>query len=302
MRLRWSLFSLVVMLGWPHAARADKTVTNACADGYTRGQILRNAGKLIQARDAFRTCAQPSCKAFIVKDCTLWLDQVQASVPTIVPVATDDAGNVLPAVKVSIDGAVVLDPSDGRAVEVNPGSHTLTFEAPDSAKVDKAVLVPEGEKDRRVVATLGKPKAPQGESPLTADSAKTSRPASAPPSGTAGEIGSPNAHAVPWKTVGLVVAGVGVVGAGVGAIFGLDALSKKHAAGCGGNSICPDDASANMLRSAGSAGNLSTIFFVAGGVLAAGGIATWALAPAAGLRAVPSVGRNAAGVVVEGAL
>jgi len=80
--------------------------------------------------------------------------------------------------------------------------------------------------------------------------------------------------------VGLVTAGVGVVGLGVGTAFGLVAKSKNDASnssGCNGNN-CTSQAAATR-RDALSAANVSTVAFVAGGVLAASGVVLWLAAP-----------------------
>jgi hypothetical protein len=282
---------VAAVLGSPSAARADPPAVNACADAYTRGQIARNAHKLLQARESFRVCAQAACKAFIVKDCTTWLEQVQASMPTVVPLATDEAGGLLSSVKVSMDGALLLDASDGRSVEVDPGPHALTFEAPDGRKVDQMVLVPEGEKDRRIAVTFAKRPSPAAASPS---------PASVTSSTASGATPAPERSGTPWKSVGLVTAGVGVVGLGLGALFGLEAMAKKSSAGCDSNSVCRSDAAASTLRDAGTAGDLSTAFVIAGGVLAAGGLAIWKFAPSRTVQLAAAGGPRRAGLLLAG--
>jgi hypothetical protein len=272
-------------------ARADKPHATECSDAYTRAQTLRRDRKLIDARDALRICAQPDCKDFIVKDCTTWLDQVQSSLPTVVPVATDQDGNNLPGVRVSMDGRVLLESIDGRSVEVDPGTHTFSFEASDGTKADREIVVAEGEKSKHVAVVLARPRPAQAATaiPATAPSSAPAEPATSAPPGT---------HASPWKTVGIVTTVIGGAGLAAGAIFGLETMSKKSDATCDGLS-CPTSADATEMRSAQKDGNLSTAFFVAGGVLAAAGITIWALAPH-GVEAAPSVGSSTAGLVVRG--
>jgi hypothetical protein len=135
---------------------------NACADAYSKAQELRSKRKLISARDALRVCSQTTCPAFIVKDCTTWLDEVQSSLPSVVPVATDSQGNDLAGVRVSMDGQVLLESADGRSVEVDPGQHAFTFEltgpqAEGAPAAVKRVVVAEGEKNKRVSAIIQRP-------------------------------------------------------------------------------------------------------------------------------------------------
>ncbi|MGO8998219.1 MAG: hypothetical protein ACLQVI_33275 [Polyangiaceae bacterium] len=142
----------------PVSAHAD----NSCSDAYARAQELRSKRKLIGAREALRICSQSNCPGFIVKDCTSWLDEVQASLPSVVPIATDAAGNDLTGVKVSMDGQVLMESSDGRSIEVDPGNHTFTFEltgaqGEGAPAAVKHVVVAEGEKNKRIAAIIAKP-------------------------------------------------------------------------------------------------------------------------------------------------
>src|SRR5262249_26540223 len=111
-----------------------------------------------------------------------------------------------------------------------------------------------------------------------------------------------------WRTVGLTTAAVGLVGLGVGTVFALQAKSKlddsnKQPGGCVGNA-CPSSAAATR-NDARSAGNVATVFVIAGGVLAAAGVTMWFLAPSDGsphggaLRVAPALGRNEGRLVLE---
>jgi hypothetical protein len=109
-----------------------------------------------------------------------------------------------------------------------------------------------------------------------------------------GGAGPPAAGAVgggaPWRTVGLVTAGAGVVALGVSAALAFVAKSKEdqsNDSGCHGND-CTAAAAATRLDAL-SAANASTVAFVVGGVLAAGGVVLWLVAP-------PSNGDRAVGV------
>jgi hypothetical protein len=82
------------------------------------------------------------------------------------------------------------------------------------------------------------------------------------------------------QTAGLAVAGLGVVALGIGGAFGIVAIQKQSAAGCP-NNVCGPSGNPQTLRDAVTAANVSTWLFVGGGVLAAGGVALWLLAPPA---------------------
>jgi hypothetical protein len=279
---------------WAHA---DGTTT--CTDASSQGQIQRDAHKLVEARGQFIICARQECPGVVRKDCATWLEQVQASLPTVVPIAADEAGNSLPNVRVSVDGKLLVEKTDGRAIEINPGTYTFTFEAPDGTKAESQVVVAEGEKDKRIGATIARP-APAVVAATPPATINGSTPLPASPS-TPDEVPHAVSSSSPLKAVGIVTTGLGVVGLGLGAVFGLQASSKKSSAGCDSHSVCPTPTALNTLNTAKGDGNVSTGLFVAGGVLAAGGILIWALAPSSPVQVAPSVGMNTASVLLRGA-
>ena len=114
---------LVVAL--PSVARADDTAT--CNDAYEGADVLVKQGgaRLLEAREKLRVCARPSCKAWMVKECTKSLAEVQARVPSVVLVARDAEGRDVVDVTVKTEDQVELTRRlDGRAVELGPGERT----------------------------------------------------------------------------------------------------------------------------------------------------------------------------------
>ena len=99
------------------------------------------------------------------------------------------------------------------------------------------------------------------------------------------------------------VAAVGVVGIGVGGYFALHAKSASDASGCTDGRSCPDQASADRLRSAKSDADLATVLFIAGGALAVTGGVIFLVAPSKSGAAVSLSGaasRELTGVRVIG--
>jgi tetratricopeptide (TPR) repeat protein len=95
------------------------------------------------------------------------------------------------------------------------------------------------------------------------------------------------------KVVGLVTAGVGLVGLGVGTAFGLSASSKNSDA----KAICPNDQcieqrGVDLTTSARSAAQLSTVFFVAGGALTVTGLLLFLVAPSGSSKAKTGQGQR----------
>jgi hypothetical protein len=118
------------------------------------------------------------------------------------------------------------------------------------------------------------------------------------------EASTPTSSGSSTRTLGVIVGCAGVAGLGLGTAFAVQAMGKKSdadSAGCNSNSVCPNGAAADTLRSAKNAADLATVGFIAGGLLAAGGITLWAVGGRSGaVQATPSVGDRSAAVTVRG--
>lgn len=134
----------------PHDARADGASTNACIDAYEQAQRLMQGGKLRAARDKLLVCSRESCPKVSQNDCAAWLRDVARDMPSMVIVAQDAAGQDMADVRVSVDGEIVADRLDGRALPVDPGSHDLKLEAR-GRHVEQKLLLRAGEQNRRIV-------------------------------------------------------------------------------------------------------------------------------------------------------
>jgi hypothetical protein len=109
----------------------------------------------------------------------------------------------------------------------------------------------------------------------------------------------------PWSAVGLAAAGAGVVSLGIGSYFGLQAKSQydqSNHSGCTGDNCTKGGAS--IRSDAISAGNTATALFVVGGVLLAGGVVLWLVAPSArgdgGVGMTPAAFGSGGGIAVSG--
>jgi hypothetical protein len=284
------------------SASADDSV---CNESYEQGQVLRKDHKLADAREQFRTCVNTCTLEAKKKACGDWLAAVDHDIPTVVVSAKDANGATLIAVTVTLDGKPFATSLNGRAMEVEPDAHTFEFQTPDGARVEVKVVVAEGEKAKPVSATFAKGPADE----TKAQSASGVAAGGPPGTGTAAPAAPATppversrlvASSSPLKTIGLAMAGAGAVGLGAGAVFGVLASSQKSDASCDSNSVCRNDAAASKLRDAKSSADLSTVLFIAGGALAAGGLTLWALGPSKTVYAAPTVGSRAAGFVVEG--
>jgi hypothetical protein len=241
-----------------------------CAETYEKSQTLMKASggqsTLLPARDMLRSCVRSSCKEWVVAECSRWLEQVEARIPTVVFSARDTAGRDLTETTIStVEGAVLAPRLDGRAIDMEPGEHVFVFIAPDGARSEKRVLVREGEKAQGVAAIFGGPVDESGPV-IGAERHGTETPT--------------------LRYVGYGAIAVGAVALGLSGLFGLRAVDKKDAANCVGN-VCDGPA----LEDARSAAWVSALGFVAGTALVAGGVGIVLFTPkAAPLKARVSIG------------
>ncbi len=173
-------------------------------------------------------------------------------------------------------------------VAADPGRHRLVVEAQDCEPFATTIDLRERQQFELVVDLhpLRRPSPLGGARPATATLAVS------PPSPSTAKARDSVA-----ATLGLVTAGVGIVGLGLGTYFGVEARTKNdesYGDGCRGN-VCPSSAAATR-NSALSWAGASTAAFIAGGVLAAGGIVVWLAAPSGTTDAAPG-GARSAGIV-----
>jgi hypothetical protein len=268
-----------------------------CIDANTKGQDFRRDGRLSAAREQLRMCAAPSCPAIVSDDCTKRLDELERAQPAIVFDAKDGSGRDLSVVKVTVDGAPLAEKLDGTALQVDPGQHVFVFTVPDQTPVTQTFVVKEGDKERRERIVIGPSLVP----PITPQPAEggTSSPASESSSGMGTQ-----------KMLGLVAGGVGLAGIAMGTVFGVLTLSEasQQRTDCASATNCARYSQAASDHSTGVTDRtISTVGFVAGGALLAGGAVLFFTAghpsevPAAtAWTIIPGVGPGGGGLLLKG--
>jgi hypothetical protein len=254
-----SLLLAVALVGPARPALADDA---ACIAASESAIPLRKQGKLHDALKQLAVCAASACPAEVSADCAQRIAAIKGAMPTLILGAKDGVGNDLTAVAVSMDGAPLAGALDGRTLDLDPGEHTFRFDFTGQPPLEKRLVLREGEKDRRESVVLGPPVT------VTVPALPV-----APPSF--------------WTTrrsLAVVSAGVGVVGIGLGAMFGAYAASAQS----GEKSTCSASACSSPAQSvedyntAQKNATGSTVGFVVGGVLVATGVVVWFTAPRAG--------------------
>ena len=288
---------LAVGLSLASALARAQVTKDQCVDANGRAQHLRAEGKLSDAREQLRLCANRACPAIVRSDCTKRLDDLESAQPTIAFEVKDASGADVVAVKVTADGKRLADKLDGAALAVDPGEHLFTFEIEGQPPVTRKLVLTEGVKGRRERIVLAPPPSAPAPAP-PAPPTETNVPASAAGAG----IGT-------QAVVGLVAGAVGVAGIAVGGVFGFLTLSEKSQqdSACGSPCSAASHAQAVNDHSTGMTDStISTIAFAAGGALVVGGAVLFFTAhpsqqPATGMLLTPSVGPGGGGLLLRGA-
>lgn len=170
--------------------------------------------------------------------------------------------------KISVDDVELSVASLGVALPEDPGEHRVVIKSPGRKDLAVGVKLAEGGKETYTVQ-LGE--------------ISTEKVTSKPEGGTAGAMGTDGGaggETSPLRTVGFITGGVGIAGVAVGSVFGVLTIDKKNVT---------DDHCKNGCDSTGSAaqsdgrtfGTVSTVSFIAGAVLLAGGVTLVLISPRA---------------------
>lgn len=216
--------ALVMAALWPSAALADDPAPPApdssqpapadtgstsalsqCVAAHAEVQRLRKEHRLLEAREALRDCTRSECPVPVLRECAAWIVEVEKETPSVLFNVTAKNEQVTGS-KIFVDGQEVDLPSHGVPLALNPGKHTYRVEHPGYRPVTKDFIVFEGQRFTRLdvaLEPLVEPSAPKEPAPAT----EKYRP-------------------VPALTY--VLAGIGLVGMGGFAAFGLLGESERR--------------------------------------------------------------------------
>jgi hypothetical protein len=266
------------------SARADGPSIAECLASSDASLKLGREHRLQEERAQLLVCASNACPDAIRNECIRRVDEVNSAIPTLIFEAEDAAGNDLSAVKVTMDGQVLVQSLDGTALSIDPGHHTFVLETQGQPPVQKELVLREAQKDRRETISFGPPPAPPSTSQPMARPEPV--PAPPPPSEHGGGLGT-------QKILALVAGGIGVVGLGVGTAFGLVAISKKSTAQNECPNLCATPDGVSKWSDAVSAANGATVGFVIAGVGLAGAAVLWFTAPRGAMSTQVGLGPGA---------
>lgn len=263
--------AVVVTLSPPVQAQVSK----ACEDAFEGYQAVEETTPLAGSRrvELLRACVATCGKVPpIAKKCGADLAAAGKTVRVHL-VARDAATKArLSVFSLGFQGDAAMRVSSieiAPALYLPPGSYPVHLESPGMVPHDDALVVPDEGDEVTLTFDFGAAaKAPPPE--RAAPTAAVPRPMEeAPP------------PIVQWGTgqyLGLGLMLTGAASLGASAVFGGLAMDRKSAAGCPDN-VCGLTGDRDALAGAARFATVSTVAFVAGGVLAAGGLLTFVLAP-----------------------
>ena len=239
--------------------------------GLWSARALVKLGKLVEGSERYTQVSQLALAAggneAVQKRAVADAESELAALTPKIPSVTVQIEGAPPAeVQVQIDGVPIAQELLGEARPINPGQHKIEGQRGSEQAIVELVLAESEQKP-----ALLRFKAAVVTTPPTGGAlAATSDPSSDSPSGGLGR----------QRTLALIAGGVGVVGIGVGTIFGIKSKSNHDEAAkyCNG-SECTDERGVSAGTDAHAAGNVSTVAMIIGGVGLAGAAVLWFTAP-----------------------
>jgi len=241
------------------------------------GECYAKLGKTASAWASFKEAADIAAQRSDPRTAKIRdrLTALEKALPNLVIVVADSEP---PALEVKQDGAVVGKAGWGSPIPVDPGEHEITATAPGAKPREVTLNVP----DKGQTLTVNLP--PIEYLPIAAATPpKGTEPAG--PSATQQSAATPE-EARPWfsshqRTIGLVVGAIGVVGLGVGSVFGLTAKSTydKSSSHCSGDHC--DATGHDFRQSAFSKAEVSNVAFGVGAAALVAGVVLFLTAPKA---------------------
>jgi hypothetical protein len=269
--------------------------------GLWSARALEKSGKLIKASERYRevglleiSSGQATIQRQAQADAAT---ELAALMPRLASLTVQIDGARQDEPKVSVDGVAMASELLGERRPVDPGKHVIEATWRGQRSSQSAELK-EGEAK---TITLHFKATATAVAPAAAPTAPTAPMPAATSERAADDEPSPGFGT--QRVVAVTVGGVGVVGVGLGAVFGLLSKSKHDEADeyCSG-SACTDQRGVTAGNAAQTNGNISTVAMIVGGVGLAAGITLWATAPRRSGDAPPAqVGLGLGTLHVKGA-
>jgi hypothetical protein len=265
--------------------------------GLWSARALEKNGRLVEAAERYlKTTRLPvdsssdrAVQEQAKKDAASEHEALVSRIPNlIVEVRNTNEGDV----EVTVAGAPINAALVGTPFPANPGRVVVVAES-DGTRVQAEATLVEGQTATVVLDFTGATPVASDGTPTEPPRAE-SRSAAATATADSGRTGGGA-----WRpVVGWTAVGLGAGGLAAGLITGLMAQDKFNALECESNGACPVGSSDDDIRAINDLRTVSTVAFIAGGVLAAGGITLLLIPPKRTTAAhlTPYVGTTTLGI------
>jgi hypothetical protein len=129
-----------------------------CDVVYNQANERFQTSQLIEARELAAKCAQEVCGSFLSQACTSLYAQIDADLPSVVPIVTDNAGAAMSLVEVKMDGELLTSKLDGLSFRIDPGKHDFSFSTDSGVFATRKVMILQGEHNRPISVLLRAPR------------------------------------------------------------------------------------------------------------------------------------------------
>jgi len=274
------------------------------------GECYEKLGRTASAWATFREAASEAEASGQTKRAKTARDRIAKLEPQLayLTIEVSETTRSLPGLRLRRDGTETGVGIIGAAVPADPGTSKIEVTAPDHESFSVTVRVQPGAHQTVLIPTLAA--TPQGPRPVAA-AAVVAAPPLAPPPAKPAPPPPPPAPAADdnpggtQRVIGLILAGGGLVGVGLGTYFGLSAIAKEERADANCTpTLCQETADFENSDAAQSAATASTVSFAIGGGLIAAGAVIYFTAPSksASVSLAPMVGPGFAGLSLGGRL
>jgi hypothetical protein len=126
--------------GWGQS----KPSKDQCIEAHEAAQLGERDGKLVAAREQFRTCAHEACPALVRDECGPGLERVAARVSSV-RIDARAPGDV------SVDGQPLPAPAEDGSVELDPGEHVFRLRTDSKTLAEQRITLRDGEREVAVL-------------------------------------------------------------------------------------------------------------------------------------------------------
>lgn len=151
-RLEFLLIVVTGLTSWPALAQPEDAKLR-CIQEHIDGQRLRNAGRMIEAREPLSRCSEDRCPSVVREECRGLLGTLDAATPSILVEIRDAAGTNQEGGRLWLDERQVENWAIGQQIPLDPGVHRLVAEG-GWGRVELPVSIRENEKSRKVTLVL----------------------------------------------------------------------------------------------------------------------------------------------------